>query len=694
MKKKSLILIMVSIFLVLIKSIQIKVLASSEIKLNIDGKTIESSVSPYIENGRTMVPIRIISEELGADVVWNEEDRTVEIIKDNTSILLRIDSRLVEYKGDERKFFISDIAPKITNERTFVPIRLVSNGLGIGIQWDEKSRTIYIDSRETSEFIPFYDVKISSIANGQTISGKTELQVSLTGEINNDKEIRYLLLDPNTAKGYVIGRGEDVRGKYIWLPSLRDNGDKALVAAIYDEDGNFIAGDAVSIEVDVQPEVYLTGLDEEIIDGPVTLGADVNFEAFYVKYEITNLDKNKTTATGEMDPYGPFIWTPMWEDNGNYEFKVIAYDYDGQAYESEPITGRVEVTKKLSLLGVKEGMTVDRPVTLSASRNFHVSETEYVMRDPTTGEEIVIARLGYGSYKWFPTPDISGQRELFVRVKDTGLRTIESESITVKIDGSPRLLLDGIGPNQVITGDVKLGVISNFDLVEVEYIITNMETGFAKVLSSDEEKKEVIFSPNKEDSGWWKIKASGKYEGKIIESEEIPFKVYLDKTYGPVPIIEKDKFLGLASNLAKESWEKTGMSAALQTAQAILETGWGQSVPVDKYTGKPSYNLFGIKGKGTTGSVISNTWEEYNGVRYRIDAEFRAYNNIEESWTDHKNLLLISSRYEPFRQVMHNGNLGAWALKRSGYATDSQYAIKLIDIMRRYNLYELDQVGI
>ena len=136
--------------------------------------------------------------------------------------------------------------------------------------------------------------------------------------------------------------------------------------------------------------------------------------------------------------------------------------------------------------------------------------------------------------------------------------------------------------------------------------------------------------------GYSHIKAIGVYNGKAIESEEIPIKIYLGKVYGPKPIIAKDKFLGVASNLAKESWKNTGMSASLQTAQAILETGWGQSVPVDKYTGKSSNNLFGIKGKGTAGSVISNTWEEYNGTKFRIDAEFRAYNNINESWANHK----------------------------------------------------------
>jgi flagellum-specific peptidoglycan hydrolase FlgJ len=146
--------------------------------------------------------------------------------------------------------------------------------------------------------------------------------------------------------------------------------------------------------------------------------------------------------------------------------------------------------------------------------------------------------------------------------------------------------------------------------------------------------------------------------------------------------------------MAVESREKTGMSAALQTAQAILETGWGQSTPVDKYTGQISKNLFGIKGSGPAGSVTSNTWEEYNGVSYRIDAEFRAYNDPQESWADHKDLLLTRDRYSPFREVMHDSTQGAWALRRCGYATDSKYPLKLIDIIKRYGLEALDNAKI
>lgn len=170
-------------------------------------------------------------------------------------------------------------------------------------------------------------------------------------------------------------------------------------------------------------------------------------------------------------------------------------------------------------------------------------------------------------------------------------------------------------------------------------------------------------------------------------------KVHTGTIYGPKAVVEKDRFIEFVAGMAQDSRQQTHMSAALQIAQAILETGWGQSVPVDKYTGKLSNNLFGIKGSGPAGSVVSNTWEEYNGVVYRIDANFRAYNDTSESWVDHKRLLLTSERYAQFRAVMHDPVLGAWALKRAGYATDSRYPTKLIDIMNRYDLYRYDRTA-
>ena len=140
---------------------------------------------------------------------------------------------------------------------------------------------------------------------------------------------------------------------------------------------------------------------------------------------------------------------------------------------------------------------------------------------------------------------------------------------------------------------------------------------------------DLAFSPTNY-NGEWTLQAEGLYNGKKIVSEEIPFRVYLGQIHGPQPIVEKSLYLDFASNLAKNSFNQTGMSAALQTAQSILETGWGQSGPVDKYTGLKSNNLFGIKGVGPAGSVTSTTWEVYNGVRYTVDADFRAYDSPQQ----------------------------------------------------------------
>ncbi len=73
-------------------------------------------------------------------------------------------------------------------------------------------------------------------------------------------------------------------------------------------------------------------------------------------------------------------------ENGDYSFKVRAYDGEGKSYESETITAKVQVEPKLTLTGVSEGQTIDKPVNLLASRNFDVSETEYILRDPQYGK--------------------------------------------------------------------------------------------------------------------------------------------------------------------------------------------------------------------------------------------------------------------------------------------------------------------
>lgn len=683
--------IVMLVMIVMLVNITPNAYAQSPIKLVVDGKEIKADPEAFIKNDRTLVPIRVIAEELDAEVTWDNDKREVNISKEDMHVVLPIDSRLIEYTIDaETSYNLSDVAPLIKEGRTFVPIRLVSNALGIGIEWDNDKRIVYIDSSKESEIEPFFDIKITSVKPGQVITGTTSLKTEINKVSEKAAVIKYLLLDADSKKGFIVAKGSDLNVAYEWIPSMEEKGNKILVAAIYDNKGNFLVGDSIPVKVNIVPEIKLTGLTEGqwVTANSVPLNAKLNFSAAYVQYEIINPDTGAKYISPELDPIGGFTMIPVMEDNGNMSLRIIAYDMNKNAYYSDYVNVKVAVERYINLGGVTAGQQIDGSVTLRTYRNFNVSETEYVAVDTNTGVETVLHKAGYGNYTWFPGPDMAGSKELYVRVKDAAGNVYTSGKVKVNVIGSPKILLQSAGPGQVITGTFNLGVKSNVTLDSVKYILTNLKTGASKVLTG------TSYTPGDADTGSWSLRAEAVYGGKTLKTEDVKFTIYKGKLYTALPIVPKDKFLGFASDLAVKAKNRTGMSAALQTAQAILETGWGQSVPVDKYTGQFSNNLFGIKGTGSAGSVTSNTWEEYNGISFRIDAEFRAYNDPSESWSDHKELLLTKERYAPFRAVMFDSTQGAWQLRRCGYATDSSYAIKLIDIINRYNLRELDKVGI
>ncbi len=690
-KIKSVVLIMAMLIVSLISSD--RAYAAEPIRLVVNGRDITHMSAPILDNNRTLVPVRFVAEELGGKVGWDNTNRAVSIEKDGKKIVLIVGSRMIQLDNGT-KAMVSDVAPKIINDRTYVPLRVISNALNIGIEWKDETRTVYVDSSRSSTMEPFFNMRITSPASGIVITGTTEVSYSIGAqELSRGNELRLMLLDRFNAKGFVVARGTGSAGKVTYIPKVEDNGSKLLAAALYDSNGILIASDVIPVTVQVMPQVSIGGIyDGMTANGAVQLTPQLNFVPHSVTYTMTNLSNGNVLEYKELDPYGTFTWDPAFEQQGSYSVKLTAYDMSMKGYDSRSIQLSVLLDKKLSLSGVSQGMTVNNPVTLIASRNFNVKDTTYVLRDKATGSQTALATIPYGGYTWFPGPQYSGDKELMVRVTDTHGQSWTSSPISVRVDGSPRIQFLGIGPTEVITGAAKLNYRSNVDVTNVKYTLTNIKTGEKRTILPSAGFTEAPYAPLPTDTGDWRVQVEGSYNGSILRSESVQFKVYTGNIHGPYSIIEKEKFLGFASDMAVEAMKKTGMSAAIQTAQAILETGWGQSVPSDKYTGKKSNNLFGIKQKGNEDYVISNTWEVYNGVTYRIDAKFRAYKDPKESWNDHKALLLNAARYQIFRDVMHDYTSGAWAIRRAGYATDPQYPLKLIRLVNQYNLQELDRI--
>ena len=147
------------------------------------------------------------------------------------------------------------------------------------------------------------------------------------------------------------------------------------------------------------------------------------------------------------------------------------------------------------------------------------------------------------------------------------------------------------------------------------------------------------------------------------------------------------QFIQSVAQGAIDGWNQYRVLPSVTVAQAILESGWGRSS-----LSTSAHNLFGIKGSYNGHSVVMRTREVYGGRSVYVNANFRAYANNSESVTDHGRFLNVNSRY---RNLLGDTNYVSVAnkLRQDGYATDPSYANALINLIRTYNLTQLDSVA-
>jgi hypothetical protein len=130
-----------------IKTIELTI-GSSYMYVNKIRKAIDlndENVVAIIDNNRTLVPIRAIAEELGAEVDWESAAKKVTIKRNDTTIILRINDNNI-YVGVRR--IELDVVPKLINNRTMVPLRVVAEELNCKVDWEQKTKTVTIVSEQ------------------------------------------------------------------------------------------------------------------------------------------------------------------------------------------------------------------------------------------------------------------------------------------------------------------------------------------------------------------------------------------------------------------------------------------------------------------------------------------------------------------------------------------------------------------
>lgn len=154
-----------------------------------------------------------------------------------------------------------------------------------------------------------------------------------------------------------------------------------------------------------------------------------------------------------------------------------------------------------------------------------------------------------------------------------------------------------------------------------------------------------------------------------------------------------DQFLKKIADDAQEIGQKEGIYASVMMAQAILESGSGNSL----LSSEPNHNLFGIKGSYKGSSVTFNTLEQdSSGQSYQIRAQFRKYHSYKESLEDYADLIKNGLTgnpdfYKPTWKSETKDYKEATKYLEGRYATDRQYSQKLNAIIEAYDLTKYDE---
>lgn len=154
--------------------------------------------------------------------------------------------------------------------------------------------------------------------------------------------------------------------------------------------------------------------------------------------------------------------------------------------------------------------------------------------------------------------------------------------------------------------------------------------------------------------------------------------------------ITVNQFIKTIAPIAQKEQKKYHIPASIIIAQAGTESNWGRSKLAYKYN-----NLFGIKATSKKNRVRMYTKENINGKTVEIKQYFAVYDSWEASLKAHAELLAhgTKAKLNVFKDVLKAKNYqeAAQALQKDGYATDPDYANKLIYAIKKFKLYKYDQ---
>lgn len=257
------------------------IVGSPKLEVLVDGQKVRfQGGDPVSESGRVQVPLRGVGEALGAEVSYNEAGKKVTYTKGDKAIVLMIDAKQATVDG---RTVTMDTAAKAVKGRTYVPLRFVSENLGVTVNWDQAANWVWIGSKEilTPEeagvkSVPIGDFK--KLIGNQKFILKNALGIEYTTV--NVVKVDQLPLKIGDRVIYDIWPVK--QGTVEGLKMRASNGDPALVYLGTKIDARI--RDSLEYLLEKNPDKTRT------LTYPIVLGHDIDFDKNYKNLKLAQIE--------------------------------------------------------------------------------------------------------------------------------------------------------------------------------------------------------------------------------------------------------------------------------------------------------------------------------------------------------------------------------------------------------------------
>lgn len=175
--------------------------------LEINGERLDNlPMPPVIMDGNALVPAREVFEKLGARVAWKDKEQEVDVLYNNIFVVMHINNKNAVVAGRNMEM---SVAPKIINNKTMIPLRFVSEAVGLDVGWDTATRTASVNepstetTTETTTQAPPVITETTTQATEATTEAAEKFEIISTG-LNNKSTITGISVPTGNSSSFVI----------------------------------------------------------------------------------------------------------------------------------------------------------------------------------------------------------------------------------------------------------------------------------------------------------------------------------------------------------------------------------------------------------------------------------------------------------------------------------------------------------